>query len=92
MITFSRRFYSVLAFPPRDCSKSRRRGFHPGFFADGVAFGVEELDRVDERQALSGPSTWDRSPTTRIAIFSGVMYSRATRSTSALVTASTRDW
>ncbi len=35
-------------------------------------------------RVLSGPSIRDRSPTTRIVILSGVMYCRATRSTSAL--------
>ena len=83
------RAYAVLAV------RGRRAGFAAAGFAldlspTGLPSGVDSRWIVSTNgRLLSGPSIWDRSPTTRIAIFSGVMYSRATRSTSALVTAST---
>src|ERR1700678_1506 len=62
-----------------------------------LAGGASGLPSVSSRwmawangKVLSGPSTCDRSPTIRIDMVAGVMYSRATRSTSALVTPSTR--
>ena len=56
----------------------------------GVALGIEPLDGLDERQALERPLDLGPVAHDQDRHLAGVMYSRATRSTSALVTASTR--
>ena len=60
--------------------------------AGGIGLPDESSRRslLTKGSLLREDSTWDRSPTIRIVISSGVMYFLATRSTSALVTASIR--